>query len=97
MRIEYHPSTVLDLNSAVNYYNDLRPGLGDELRAEVYAAIEQIRSNPEMFATIENAMRRCLVHRFPYSVLYRIIDTRTVRVLVIRHHRRNPRFGMRRT
>jgi plasmid stabilization system protein ParE len=35
-----------------------------------------------------------LIHRFPYSVLFRFTDEELVRVLAIRHHRRHPRFGL---
>ena len=41
-RVEYHPKTAAELNRAVARYNDLRQGLGDGLRFEVYAAIDRI-------------------------------------------------------
>jgi len=92
-RVEYHPRTASDLNSAVTHYNDLRQGLGDELRSEVYAAIDRILANPRQFAVVERDVRRCFVRRFPYSILFRIVDEDVVRALAIRHHRRHPRFG----
>ncbi len=96
MIVDYHPLTASDLNSAVSYYNRQRPGLGDEIRVEVYAAIERVRSNPFQFPVVERDIRRGFVHRFPYSVLFRVVNDDTVRVLVIRHHRRHPSFGLRR-
>lgn len=42
MKVEYHPQTASDLNSAVDYYNERRAALGDELRVEVYAAIDRV-------------------------------------------------------
>ena len=94
MRVEYHPHTASDLNSAVDHYNGLRPGLGDALRLEVYAPINRICLNPQHYREIEGGMRRCFVHRFPYSVLFRCPAPDIVRVLVIRHHRRHPSFGL---
>jgi plasmid stabilization system protein ParE len=94
MTVEYHPLTVSDLNNAVSYYNRQRLGLGDELRSEIYSTIERIEANPYQFGTIKNSVRRALVHRFPYAVLFRVIDDSTIRVLVIRHHRRRPSFGL---
>ena len=93
MKVEYHPLTVSDLNNAVAYYNQQRPGLGDELRVEVYAAIGRVRSNSSRYVVVEHGIRRCLVHRFPYAVLFRLIRDDSIRVLVIRHHRRHPNFG----
>jgi len=94
MTVEYHPLTVSDLNNAVSYYNRQRPGLGDELRSEVYSAIERVGANPYQYAIIKNNIRRAFVHRFPYAVLFRIVNDNTIRVLVIRHHRRHPNFGL---
>ena len=94
MKVEYHPLTASDLNNAVTYYDRQRAGLGDELRSEVYAAIARIRENPFQFATVEHEFRRCFVHRFPYSVQFRLIGDKALRILVIRHHRRHPSFGL---
>jgi len=46
--------------------------LGDELRSEVYAAIDRILANPRQFAVVERDVRRCFVRRFPYSILFRL-------------------------
>jgi toxin ParE1/3/4 len=96
MRVEYHPESAGDLNDAVSCYNKLRPGLGDALRLEIYAVIDRIRRNPEQYRVVEEEIRRCLVHRFPYSVLFRIVGNDLVRILAIRHHRRHPGYGLRR-
>jgi len=94
MKVEYHPLTVSDLNNAIAYYNQLRAGLGAEFRSEVYAAIARARANPFQYAIVEHGIRRCFAHRFPYSVLFRLINEEAIRILVIRHHRRQPSFGL---
>ena len=94
MRVEYHFQTATDLNSAVTYYNEKSAGLGDALRAEVYTTINNILLNPMRYGVVEHDIRRSFVHRFPYSVLFRVVGTEVVRVLVIRHHRRHPHFGL---
>lgn len=96
MRLEYHPKTASDLNEAVAHYNELRDGLGDVLRDQVYAAVDRISLNPRGFMVVASGVRRCVVHRFPYSVLFRIVGDEAVRILAIRHHRRRPSFGAKR-
>jgi plasmid stabilization system protein ParE len=96
MRVEYHPLTTSDLNRAFTHYNRQRAGLGDELRTEVYASIERVLASPTQFSVVSRSIRRCLVHRFPYAVLFRIVSPDTLRVHVIRHHRRHPDFGLHR-
>ncbi|MEX0769645.1 MAG: type II toxin-antitoxin system RelE/ParE family toxin [Balneolaceae bacterium] len=94
MILEYHPLAAFDLNEAIEFYNNRRNGLGDELRAEVYSAIERIVKNPYQYSSVKYEIRRHLIHRFPYSILYRVTKSEHIRILVIRHHRRHPKFGL---
>ena len=94
MRLEYHPSTVTDLNRAIEFYEGQRPGLGAECRAEVYAAIDRLHHSPKRHRIIEEDIHRCFVRRFPFSILYRVIDDEVIRILVIRHHRQRPSYGL---
>lgn len=95
MRLEYHPATVADLNGAISHYNTVQEGLGDALRTEVHAAIDRIVEHPQQYAET-GGVRRALVRRFPYSVLYRFAAEDCIRILVIRHHKRHPDHGMER-
>jgi plasmid stabilization system protein ParE len=91
MKVEYHPLTASDVNEAVKHYNERRAGLGNEFRAEVYATIERIRNNPYIYTEIEG-VRRAFLKRFPYSIVYRVLDEQRLRILLIRHHRRHPDY-----
>ena len=96
MKVEYHPSTITDLNRAVDFYERQRIGLGrlgGELRDAIHKTIARIASNPLIYRPIAGQIRRCFAHRFPFSILYRVVDDDLVRVLVIRHHRQHPQFG----
>jgi plasmid stabilization system protein ParE len=97
MRVEFHPSTAEDVNEAARRYRRIRPGLDSDFRSEIVAVVERIGQNPELYPVVASQTRRCIVRRFPYSVLFRIVDPDCVRILVIRHHRRHPRFGLKRT
>ena len=35
MKVEYHPGTIIDLNRAIDFYEQRRIGLGGELRNEI--------------------------------------------------------------
>ena len=92
MKIEYHPSTVDDLNTAEIYYQEQQPGLSQAFKAEVLQSIDRIRKSPFLYAEV-NGVRRALLRHFPYSVVYRILSNDTIRILLIRHHKRHPVFG----
>jgi plasmid stabilization system protein ParE len=93
MKVEFHPSTAGDVNDGALFYRRVRPGLESEFRQEIDAAIDRIANAPLLYPLVETPIRRCIVHRFPYSILFRIVDADCVRVLVVRHHRRHPQFG----
>jgi plasmid stabilization system protein ParE len=64
--------TEADLAEAVIWYNQLRPGLGDDLVRCVEQTFDRILENPEAFATIIPEVRRSLVRRFPYGIFFRV-------------------------
>ena len=92
MKIEYHPFTADDLISAEIHYNELQSGLSQAFRAEVIQTIERIRESPFLYAEA-NGVRRALLRHFPFSIVYRVLSNDTIRVLLIRHHKRHPAFG----
>ncbi len=92
MKIEYHPFTVDDISDAEAYYEEQRPGLSQAFKAEVLQAIEHIAENPLLYAEV-NGVRRALLRHFPFSIVYRILKNDTIRILLIRHHKRHPIFG----
>ena len=93
MKVEFHPSTAGDVNEGASFYRRARPGLESEFRHEIDAGIDRIANSPLLYPLVEAQIRRCIVHRFPYSILFRVVDADCVRVLVIRHHKRHPQFG----
>ena len=49
MRLELHPEARAELRSAAVWYDERRPGLGDELIAEVSATLDRIGDAPESY------------------------------------------------
>lgn len=96
MRIEYHPSLETDLVEIRDYYNEQSPRLGDAFVEEFERQILRIASMPERWMVVQNDMRRALMRRFPYIILFRLLDTETIRILVVKHERRHPAYGIER-
>jgi hypothetical protein len=59
------------------------------------ATIAKAVENPRHFHPVDEARRRANLRGFPYHVLY---EERSwgIKVLVVRHHHRRPRYGTRR-
>jgi toxin ParE1/3/4 len=92
VNIEYHPLSVEDLIDAKNYYDQQQLGLSQAFQSEVFLSIERIRSTPLLYAKVDG-VRRALLEHFPFSIVYRLLNNDTVRILLIRHHKRHPNFG----
>jgi plasmid stabilization system protein ParE len=78
-----------DLAEAVEWYNRIRPGLGDGLVLCVEQANDRILDYPEAFPVILPGVRRALVRRYPYGVFFRVRSMR-VEVEAIFHLRQDP-------
>ena len=87
--VSFHAMAEQELNDAASYYNALRPGLGQAFLDEVERAVTQILAYPEAAPLVNRIVRKKLVRRFPYSVMYSI-RLEGIRVLAIAHQKRRP-------
>lgn len=98
MRLEFHPAVQRDFTDAIDYYASAGgERLADRFEAEFRACLAAIRSAPRQFPFYQNSdrFRRVRLRHFPYVVIYREWPE-VVRVTVLKHERRHPRFGMQR-
>jgi plasmid stabilization system protein ParE len=89
--VTLRPAAVADLADARTWYDEQRPGLGDEFLAAVAAALLRLESNPDESPVYYRDFRRVLVDRFPYKVFFRTHGDAVVvfRILhAARDHRR---------
>lgn len=80
-----------ELAEAVGYYASRRKGLGRAFLAEVRRAIDLIGASPEIGTPLEAGIRRRVVRRYPYSLLYSI-DNGGIVILAVMHHKRRPGY-----
>lgn len=72
-----------------DWYEERRPGLGDEFAAALHALVQGIAENPPAFPSVLGKTRRAVLTRFPYAVYFRETDEEIV-VLAI-HGRQDPK------
>jgi hypothetical protein len=73
-------------------------GLGYQCAIEIVAAVERIKANPGMWPIMDHQVRRCLVHRFPYSVIYSVDEQKSeLLILAVMHLHRQPGYWSDRT
>jgi hypothetical protein len=54
--------------------------------------VELVSSKPERFHFADQGLRRANLSRFPYHLLFRERSD-GIRVIVVRHNKRHPRYG----
>ncbi len=88
MSYSFHPEARSEFEEAIDYYEGREVGLGYDFAVEVHHAIQRIVDYPEGWAELEHGIRRCLVRRFPYGVLYAVHEDEIVILAVMHLHRR---------
>ncbi|QFY91105.2 type II toxin-antitoxin system RelE/ParE family toxin [Magnetovirga frankeli] len=96
MRIRFSPEAAAEFRDAENYYEQQMPGLGARFRLEVRDALVRLRYWP-LAAPIERGeIRRLLLSRFPYKLLYSI-EANHAYVIALAHFHRRPDYWIERS
>jgi plasmid stabilization system protein ParE len=81
----------LELDDATEYYDLEQPGLGKRFRNEVKQGIRRIRDYPIAWSKEKGDVRRYVLHKFPYKILYSIEDG-YIYIIAIAHGHRRPNY-----
>lgn len=87
----FHRLAQRELNEAAQYYESESPGLGAAFLNEIQRCIGDILKQPEAGPVLVGAVRRRLMRRFPYAVLYSIKPA-GIRILAVMNLRRRPMY-----
>ena len=68
MRYEFHPEALDEYQETTLYYAERDPALALRFVEAVEDAIRRILEAPERWRVLEEDVRRCLTHVFPYGV-----------------------------
>jgi hypothetical protein len=86
-----HPAAEAEIWAELSFYDEKQPGLGAELKREIRLALARIQSHPRAFAADPRKVRRCSLHRFPFSLAYRD-EPDAIWILALAHHKRGPNY-----
>lgn len=87
MKYSFHPEAEAEFVQAIEYYEECEASLGYDFAVEVYSAIERTMAYPKAWPIIEEDIRRSLVRRFPYGILYAEEDEELFIVAIMNLHR----------
>jgi plasmid stabilization system protein ParE len=96
MKVIYHRSAVRDVRQILDHYeSEAGSQLADRFFNDLLSCVAKALSNPRYFPPLGEFVRRANLPEFPYHFLYEEKPW-GIKVMVVRHHRRNPRYGLRR-
>lgn len=88
-RIVLLPRAQRDLLNAVVAAEERRTGAGDRLTDEIERRFERLAANPYVGPALSTDLRKLVLRRFPYTLIYQVLPSRVL-VRAIMHHRRKP-------
>jgi len=91
MSYRFHPEAEVELNLSIDYYESIEPGLGYDFAIEVYDTIQRVLEFPKAWTILDGEVRRSLVKRFPYGVLYSE-DAGDILILAVMNLHRAPDY-----
>ncbi len=87
MKYSFHPEAKEELLGSINFFEECRSGLGLEFSKEIFSAIQRIIHFPSAWSKFSENTRRCLTNRFPYGVIYQIIEDEVIIIAVMQLNR----------
>lgn len=99
MNLVLLPEAEAEATQAALWYDRKQAGLGDDFLGELDAAIQSVADDPfgqplwEASETPVPAIRRAVLKRFPYLVIFTIRDEEIV-IAAVAHAHRNPGYWM---
>ena len=95
MKYSFHPEAEVEFNEAINYFEEIKSGLGCDFSDEIFDAIERSISMPDAWPVIHKNIRRTLLRRFPFGVLYSV-EMDEIYVIAVMHLHRHPGYWLHR-
>ena len=91
MKYFFHPEALTEYSEAVQYYAEKQVELAQSFIDAVENAIYRIREAPTRYRIVEEDIRRCLTHQFPYGILY-TIESDSILIVAVMHCRQKPGY-----
>lgn len=91
MKVLFSDLAKQELDDAVDYLEMEFEGLGESLKNEVKLAAERVARYPLAWSVERGEVRRCLLHRFPYKLLYSI-EANHILIIAVAHQHRKPDY-----
>lgn len=95
MKVEFLRLAQTELDDAFAYYELQQVGLGFKFQQTVSDSLSRIVNYPTAYQKVGKYSRRCVLHKFPYGVIYQYRETQqAILVVAIAHLHRQPDYWL---
>ena len=84
-QIKLTPTALNDLQNAIYYYNNQQKGLGKRFDTAIKRMLTQIKKFPTAGSFMYDEVRFRVLKKFPFIILYEIIDRKNIAVYRVFH------------
>jgi plasmid stabilization system protein ParE len=91
MIYEFHPEAEQEFIEAAAYYEQHVTSLGERFGSEVRRALDRLLEYPELGFPLDADLRRLMLTRFPYYLIYSS-SSAVLRVVAVAHAHRRPGY-----
>lgn len=96
MNLTVDPEGSIELRGAATWYEGERAGLGDHFLDAIAVTVKRIAEGAHTFPALPSGLRRALVARFPYMIVF-IAEPERVHIVAFAHAKRRPDYWAKRT
>jgi plasmid stabilization system protein ParE len=89
--IEFHPAALEEAEAARDWYAERSLVASKAFVSELIHAVEQLAEAPDRWPQYEAGTRRYVFPRFPFSLIYRILD-KQIQIVAVAHAKRKPEY-----
>ncbi|MBK1989661.1 type II toxin-antitoxin system RelE/ParE family toxin [Sphaerospermopsis aphanizomenoides BCCUSP55] len=91
MKYNFHPAALTEYSEAVQFYSEKNIELAQNFINSFEDAIFRIIESPNRYPVTAEDIRRCLVRKFPYAILYSIEDE-YILIIAVMHYSQKPEY-----
>ncbi len=91
MKIIFSEYAVKELEDAVEFYDAEYVDLGQRFKKEIKSTVRRISDYPQAWSIERGEVRKCLLHKFPYKLLYSI-ESDHIFIIAVAHLHREPEY-----
>lgn len=84
-----------EMTEASLLYEAAAAGLGDDFLTDVQFAIDSLCEHPHLGRKVAGGLRRMLLHRFPFSLIYSV-EADAILIIAVAHYGRSPGYWKKR-